>query len=133
MWPRLQLYLVLIITFVADIFGPHHKNYYNHKWSSPILYGVHSVSVQRSKFSSRCLNLHNKLIQAYSNNAICFKVYRNKTTAALNDFLILLHSQYDWYDKGAEAGEVIQIASLWCNLDSNQINDAIRVYGYCFI
>ena len=33
----MQSYLVPIITVIAIIFGPYHKNDCNHKWSTPIL------------------------------------------------------------------------------------------------
>ena len=36
LWSRLQSYLVPRITIDAAIFGPLHKNYCNHIWSSPI-------------------------------------------------------------------------------------------------
>ena len=35
--PRLQAYLVPIISLIARIFGPCHKNYCNHMWSIPIV------------------------------------------------------------------------------------------------
>ena len=34
---RLQSYLVPFLIKIAIIFGPHHENYCNHKWSTPIM------------------------------------------------------------------------------------------------
>ena len=39
----MQPYLVLMITLIANIYGPFHKNYCNHKWSSPIWLGYPSI------------------------------------------------------------------------------------------
>ena len=38
-WKRLQSYLVPFLVNIEIIFGPYHKNYCNHKWSTPITIG----------------------------------------------------------------------------------------------